>query len=90
MLQGEFAHVLLAFGGAIAVTLAYAMGLILPSIWWLSPQYVAPAAVVALQPAIACVDAGLSSVFRTVTEGLSPLLRASWQLLVSEGLRGLE
>lgn len=67
--QGEFAHVLLAFGSAIAMTLAYAMGLILPSIWWLSPQYVAPAAVVALAAAVGCVDAGLSAVFSAVTEG---------------------
>ncbi len=71
-LQGEFAHVLLAFGGAIAVTLAYAMGFILPSIWWLSPQYVAPAAMVVLAPAVACVDAGLSAVFAAVTQGGRP------------------
>lgn len=72
------------------MTLAYAMGFILPSIWWLSPQYVAPAAMVALAPAVACVDAGLSAVFAAVTQGgRPPLLGSLIQYLPFNSLKGL-
>lgn len=67
--QGEFVHLLLGFVSVTAAVLAYAIGFILPSVWWGDPRCVVPAAIVALAPTVICVDVGLSAAFTSLVEG---------------------
>ena len=67
--QGEFLHLLLALGGGVAAALAYAVGLVLPLVWWADPRYIVPAVAAMLPPAISCVAAGLSAVFQELVAG---------------------
>lgn len=70
--QGEFLHLLLALGAGMAAATLYAIGLVLPLVWWSDPRYIIPAIAAMLPPAISCASAGLSAVFSELVAGAPP------------------
>ncbi len=70
--QGEFLHLLLALGAGMAAATLYAIGLVLPLVWWSDTRYIIPAVAAMLPPAISCASAGLSAVFSELVAGAPP------------------